>query len=686
MIISRRCAWGVALLLSVSGGLRGADRDLRLPPVQAVPQGSAQSVDATAAQEVAPATQAGDVLANVPGIAVRDRANAAQDLQVQSRGFGARSSFGIRGLRLLLDDLPISANDGQGSLGNWLLPAIGRVEVLRGPQALLQGNAAGGVLAAYTAEPAGLGGWMQLGASAAARHLVDAGWQSRDGDGGQAWRVDLRRQRGDGDRPHSGFERTQAQAWMRGSDERMQWLGLVNLLDAPWAQDPLGLGATQWREGVATDANALRFDTRKSVRDGLAGGRVDWSLSDEWRLDATLHAGQRSVLQYLAVPVAAQAAPGSGGGVIDLGRARHGLSMALTHAADADEWRFGIEAADTREHRRGYENFVGERLGVRGALRRDERNRIAARDAFAAWSREWTADWRVALGLRRSGLRVTSVDRYLQNGDDGGRRRFSSSDASLSLARSRADGGRRWFAVGSGFEAPTLNELAYRPDGSGGLNDALAPARSVMVDAGIVQPWRGARFEAAAFAIRTRDDLVPAVNRGGRASFRNAERVTRRGVEAAYERAIGDRHTLRAAATWIDARFDRGFSYLVPGDAAPRVVADGARVPGIARHQASLDFDGRSRDGRTRWRARLQAQSALPADDRNTVAAPGSARLDLAASHALTADWSAWLRVDNALDRRAVGSVIVNEGNARYFEPAPGRVIWLGLNWSGLRP
>lgn len=690
-MIAKRCLRPVQdglvaciFLLGVATGEAAPTRLHRIDVTAPRTAGSAAVVDAKRAQRAATALQPGELLATVPGIAVRDRANAAQDLQVQSRGFGARSSFGIRGLRLMLDGLPVSANDGQGSLGNWLLPTLGRVEVLRGPQALMMGNAAGGVLAAHVAEPEADAALLRLAVGGDGQQLVDVGLLRRDDERAPAWRVDARSAHGQGARPHSAFERHQAQVWLRGGPaDGVQWRWLANVLDAPRAQDPIGLTPTQWRQGVVTDPAAQRFNTRKSVRDGLLGGRFDLDLSTQRRATAIVYGGQRDVRQFLALPVAAQSAPGSAGGVIELHRDRSGLMLAMAGDSADWSWHGGVEFSLTDEARRGYENFQGERLGVIGALRRDERNRVLGQDLFASLVRPLPDDHELALGLRHSELRMRTHDRFLANGDDSGVRRFASTDASLSLSRDSAAGGRRWIAIGSGYEAPTLNELAYRSDGGSGLNDMLAAARSRMVDLGLSEPALGGRADLSLFHIDTRDDIVPAANRGGRASFRNAERTTRRGLELAFEAALGAQLRLQWAATWIDARFERGFSYLVPGESVPRVVPDGARIPGIAARQVAMDLEWSSRDARTHLRARGQANASLPADDRGLASAPGSARVDLAAARRFGRDWQLSARIDNLLDRELIGSVIVNEANARHFEPGPGRTFWLGLEWSG---
>ncbi|HUB89988.1 MAG TPA: Plug domain-containing protein, partial [Dyella sp.] len=98
-----------------------------------------------------PGVNLSEALVGVPGVLARDRQNYAQDEQFSIRGFGARSSFGVRSIRLFVDGIPATLPDGQGQISDFDLNMGGRLEVLRGPFSVLYGNAAGGVVQLWTA-------------------------------------------------------------------------------------------------------------------------------------------------------------------------------------------------------------------------------------------------------------------------------------------------------------------------------------------------------------------------------------------------------------------------------------------------------------------------------------------------------------------------------------------------------
>lgn len=631
-------------------------------------------------------------LGSVPGVLVRERQNLAQDTQLSIRGFGARATFGVRGVRLYSDGIPATMPDGQGQLSHFALAAGDRIEVIRGPFSALHGNSSGGVVQLWTAQGHAPGS-MQLhlsGASHATRTAslrLDGGSQDQaTGYRVSAWRLDT-----DGYRDHSAARRTLLDARLSHALRDGGELKLVgNLLDAPDAQDPLGLDRAQWRANPRqATPQALQYDTRKSVRQGQLGAHWRQPLGSTATVHATAYGGQRTVTQFLAVPVAAQASPLSGGGVIDLDSGYGGMDARATWQwGDGNlELTVGASAERQDQHRRGYENFDGARLGVRGALRRDQDDVVSSMDQYAqAWWR-MTPRWWLQAGARHSRVRFRSHDRYITtaNPDDSGRVDYSQVTPVAGVTFAPGPDLRLYVSAGRGFETPTFNELAYRADGRGGLALELRPAVSDNLELGAKwrSPSANAQLEAALFRADTRDELAVARNSGGRSSYRNAGHARRQGLELSAQARRG-RLGVQLAGTWLDARFRDGFPFCAgAGCTVPNaVVPAGARIPGLPRRHGllRLDWDG----GQWRTALELAGASAVNVDDRGLASAPGHALLHLQASR----DWRyargtlrGLLRVGNLLDRRHVGSVIVNEGNGRYYEPGPGRSLLLGLEW-----
>src|SRR5579859_3943172 len=153
-------------------------------------------------------------LISVPGVSVQSRQNYAQDLQISVRGFGARSSFGVRGVRLYSDGIPGTMPDGQGQFSQFDLSSAGRIEVLRGPFSALYGNSSGGVIAVFT-EDAGPGhsvaGTAEYGTFNTQRYAV----KTTGGDEVVNYVVDATHFQTDGYRFHSDAERNNFNAKLR---------------------------------------------------------------------------------------------------------------------------------------------------------------------------------------------------------------------------------------------------------------------------------------------------------------------------------------------------------------------------------------------------------------------------------------------------------------------------------------
>ncbi len=654
----------------------------------------------------------------VPGLAIRNRNNYAQDLQLSIRGFGARSSFGIRGVRLYVDGIPATQPDGQGQLTHIDLSSVDRIEVLRGPFSALYGNSSGGVVQAFTEDGrdvARLVPSFAAGSDATARIGVKAAGSLGDATTASSSRFDYvlstNRFETDGPREHSAARRDLGNAKLAFRLDAKTTITLVaNAVDLPRAQDPLGLTRSQFeRDPKSVDASALQFDPRKSFTQTQAGAIVEHELDANHRVRVLVYGGSRATQQFQAIPVAAQTPVTSAGGVIDLERKYVGADLRYTHrtllAGQAMSIVAGLAIDRLDEHRRGFENFsdvvgaIGNRVlgvqGVQGALRRDEDNDVRNVDEYLQASWTFAPRWTLDAGVRHSIVRFASNDRYVVvtpsgiNPDDSGRVRYQATLPVAGLLFRATPALHLYATAGRGFETPTFNELSYRPDGATGLNFALKPAKSDSVEAGIKSrmsmPYGSSlRLNAAIFSTRTDDEIVTLSNIGGRSTFTNAGRTQRRGAELSLDWSFANDWRVQAAYTLLDARYRDGFATCnaTPCIKPTLLIPSGNRIPGVSSNSAYLELAYAPVRG---WRAGLEARYAgkVHVDDANSDAASRYAVLNARAGYLWRLSrWSieGYTRIDNLTDRRYAGSVIVNEGNRRYFEPAQGRAWLVGAS------
>lgn len=640
-----------------------------------------------------------EALSRVPGLTVNARGNHAQDLQISSRGFGARAPFGVRGLRLYTDGIPATMPDGQGQVTHFDIAGAQRIEVLRGPFSALYGSSSGGVISLISAAPLRQAFHIDADTGSDGTRQWRAGAEAPLGNG---W--DLRLQGShfetDGPRPHSRARRDLANlrlGWRGASDSVTV---LLNSIDQP-AQDPLGLSRAQW-SGAGSSSRAIttpqaqQFDTRKAANQTQLGAQWKHRFADAGALESgqlMAYTGRRSVKQWQSIPVAVQQASATQpGGVVDFDRGYRGLDARLTWGWLLPDGQrnarlvAGVSVEQQDERRRGFENFVAgaqgsaPRLGVTGALRRDERNTARSSDAYLQGEVDLHRDVSATLGLRAGVLSIASRDFYVSgaNGDDSGALRFRYATPVAALQWWASPALNLYVSAGQGFESPTLAELAYgaRP----GLNDALQAQRSRQLEAGA--KWRGdasgMSADVALFRVATRDEIGVLSNTGGRATYQNVGRTTRQGVEAAGRWQFTPTWRAQVALTWLDAVHRDGFS--TPGGP----VAAGTRIAGTVDKSLFAELAWRVRPA-TEAAVELRASGRVPVNDMNSDFAGGASVWALRLSQSLalpTGELRLLARVDNAADRRYVGSVIVNEGNGRYFEPAAGRTWLLGMKWT----
>jgi iron complex outermembrane receptor protein len=651
---------------------------------------SVDTIDAATIRNAQPLVNLSETLVRVPGIVAHNRQNYAQDLQISSRGFGARSTFGVRGVRLYQDDIPATMPDGQGQTGSFSLLSARRIEVLRGPFSALYGNASGGVISVFTEEGSDEPR-AEIVASAGSYEMWTAGLKlSGSGAGGRYVAAASRFDTG-GYRDHSAARRDLINAKATFDLAGTTKITLVGSQQVqPDTQDPLGLNRAQWEaDPRQADSAATTFDTRKTIHQLQGGAAIEHKLTDQWSLRATGYAGHRVVRQYLALRGDGAT---SSGGVTDLDRDFGGVDVRAV-------WRgklgggpltFTVGGAWDRqdERRRGFVNNNGDL----GDLRRDEDDVVTATAGYAQAQWDFAPRWSLTAGVRVNDVRFRSTDHYIvgPNPDDSGSRSFSRATPVAGLVFHATDGLNLYASYGEGFETPTFAELAYQPNGTG-LNFALDASTSRAFEIGA--KWlagRAHRVNVAAFAIRTDDEIVVDAATGGRTTFKNAGRTKRYGAEVLWDADYGGGWTSHVALTWLSAEFDDAFTSGAP----PVVVPAGNKLPGVppTSAYAEVAYSPPALPGFAVG-AELQHEGKIYVNERNSDAAPAYVIGNLRATYTRTIDTpsamlpkgvtiSVYGRVNNIADRNYIGSVIVADTNGRFFEPAPGRNWTAGVSFN----
>lgn len=639
-------------------------------------------------RQAAPRVNLSESLGAVPGLQVQNRQNYAQDLQLSIRGFGSRSTYGVRGLRIYVDGIPATMPDGQGQTSNIDIGSVDTIEVLRGPFSALYGNSSGGVINVTSqtgTQPPTVEASSYYGSFGTWHYGMKA--TGAVGDGSHAGDVDYtvstNRFTTHGYRDHSGARKNLANARLgvRINDVSKLTL-LLNSVDIK-ANDAGGLTADEWRDNPRQSPRGDQYNTRKNTRQTQAGLRYERQLSAQDDLSVMMYAGERETTQFQSIPRAPQLKPSHAGGVIDLTRHYQGIDTRLTHRGELlvpVTLTAGLDYENMSERRKGYENFVmvngAPQYGEQGALRRNERNLMWNVDPYLQTQWQLTDKLSLDAGVRYSSVWFDSNDYYITpgNGDDSGDASYHKWLPAGSLKYALTDAWNVYLSAGRGFETPTINELSYRSDNQSGLNFGLKPSTNDTVEIGSKTRIGNGLFTAALFQTNTDNEIVVDSSSGGRTSYKNAGKTRRQGMELGLDQQFGESWRLKAAWTWLDATYRTN----VCDDAS----CNGNRIPGIARNMGYASFGYQPEQG---WYAGsdIRYMSDIMANNENTAKAPSWTVVGLTTGYKWSygrMDMDLFGRIDNLFDREYVGSVIVNESNGRYYEPAPGRNYGIGLN------
>ncbi len=620
-----------------------------------------------------------ETLKGVPGLQLNNRENYAQDLQISMRGFGARSTFGVRGIRLYVDGIPATMPDGQGQTSNIDLSSLDHVEILGGPFSALYGNSSGGTILTSTKQGQG-------------KDSIEVGYS---GGSHQKSRADIILQGGaekanepsyvvsssyfdtDGYRDHSAAKKVLSNAklsWDLEDGSKVNWI--VNHVDIN-ADDPQGLNREQWQANPKQVNDAANiYDVRKEINQTQTG--LTWSkpITDQHELYAMAYLGHREVTQYQSIPQVPQNNPRHAGGVIDFSRDYYGTDLRWTGKDLLPHTRFtaGLAFDYMDEDRQGYENFVlvnnQPQYGIKGNLRRDEQNILWNLDPYLQASWDFMPSWTLDSGLRYSNVHYESNDHYIVtgNGDDSGKTNYNKVLSSVALSWKINPDLNAYASYAKGFETPTFTEMAY--SANEGMNFNLTAASSDNYELGLKSQNRFGDFTAAIFQSKTKDDIVSAGTIDGRATYKNADKTLREGVELSWNKNLWQDLKAEASYSFIDATFDAA----IPAS----TVQKGTKIPGIAKNQAFAALGWQPETGFNAG-VDVRYMDKVYVDDANTDTAPSYTTVSANVGYIWkNDDWKvrSFARVDNLFDRNYVGSVIVNDGNGRFFEPADG------LNWS----
>ncbi len=646
-------------------------------PISRVAQG-VTSVDPASIQRARPTLGLDEDLTLVPGVAASSQYNFSLGTKLSIRGLGARAGFGVRGIRILVDGIPLTNADGQAKLNNLDLATAGSIEVIRGPSSTLYGNAAGGVISVRTQAPPpeALAGQARVtfGDYGAGTRLGNlAKWQAQLGGrlGAADYMASVSHTSVDGFRDHSRGVLTQLGGVASYALDPKSSLRLVlNVADQPLGQNPgaLTLDTALARPQAAAPTNVRlgAAEDDRQIQSGVGYARQVGAS----KLDVMVYGLNRTVNNPTVTSV------------IDLNRHAGGVrsSMSTPFALGGVGVTLieGVDVELQRDARREYVPLAG---GARGAQTRDQIDRVASVGPFAEGELALMPRLRLSAGARYDNVQFNTDDFFLSDGDNSGARSLHAVSPKASLLYDLGELGSAYLTVATSFQTPTTTELINAPPApgqaccQGGFNQNLNPERAVSWEAGTHGTLAGwLRYDLAAYTMQVRDEIIsyrlPSIDRD---FYRNAGRARHRGLEVGLQAAVTDFLELDGAYTLSR------FTFL--DDVVSGVQYAGNRLPGVAPEEltgrATLHLRGFDTE------AEVQHVASYFVNDANTASNPAytvaNLRLDGRRNFARLGA-APFFAVENVFDKRYNSAVVINAAGGRYYEPAPGRHYLVGLS------
>ncbi len=657
----------------------------RLEQQQFDTPGSVQVIDEDTLRSSGAQVNLSDTLVRVPGVVALNRNNYAQDVQISIRGFGARASFGLRGIRLITDGIPATIPDGQGQSSTVSLTSASRIEVLTGPLAQLYGNSSGGVIQTYTREAGDTPEVStQIFGGSFGMVRTDASVSGRSGDVGIV--TDYSTFGIDGYRVNNDTQRRQSNSvitWNVKEDTKARFI--LNTFDMPLAEDPAGLTQAQYdadpkQAGLLTEARR----TRKAVTQNQIGTVVDHRIDRNLSVMTRVYAGDRSNLQYQSTNA-----------WVGLSRNFSGVGFQINGNQELQSgggltWTVGADYDLSKEVRQGGAASSGEKSG---SLTRNEVNKATNADLFAQMNWMISPSWTATVGVRSSNVELSSKDNQDTAGsaDDGsGSVRYQATSPVAGLTWHLSDNLNVYANVGNGFETPTLSETAYGTSGVltvATFNKTLLASTSKQIELGTkFKPTTTSQLNLAVFDINTDNELVVEASSSGRTSYKNASKTKRTGIELAHSQFWTPQIKSHVSMTAMSVKYSQAYS--TNSDTIP----SGNSLPAVPANQFSGSVSwtqnpsvGNAFTPGSVVIAEMVSRSRIYANDVNTANAPGYSIVNLRAQQKYkynSVNITSYAAVDNLLDKKAIGSVIVNASASKFFEPALPRNYTLGLQAS----
>ena len=598
-----------------------------------------------------------DFTNSIPGLFTSSSNNFSQDLRISIRGFGARSAFGIRGIKLIVDGIPETTPDGQSQLDNLPLGLISNIEIIRGPSSMLYGNSSGGVININTLSDNSVPYFKTSTIFGAYQYQSIQRTRVFDWNNSSLV-VHYDKRRSNGYRDFSGYKSSILNLkYLRDLDEKNKIVLQINFTDSPYAKDAGGLKLSEVEDDRRqARKNNFNYDTYEKVKHIKTGFSWKHLNDDNSSIDSYFFYQKRDFNSKL---------PFNYGGIIFLERDYYGIGTKYSKQYFSDNKSrtitLGIDHSNQQDDRERFKNNLGEK----GENTFDQIEKFKNTGLYFINQTSYTSGLLFRYGVRYDENRIgTDSEAFIS---------LNKFNPSLGVSYSISDSDNIYFSTGTSFETPTLNELSNNPNGNG-LNKNLDPSSSVNYEIGWRKTTSNLMFEAIAYLINTDNEILPyeLEQFPGKNFYRNVGSTRRYGIELSSQLLFSN-GKLNLSYTNAKNTFN---DFILGGNDL-----SGLSLPGIPNQILDVELIfNLSKRSTLLIDNRLIGE--LFADNLNETQVSSYNLLNITYSKQIFNNSEIYLGVNNLLDVNYFDNIRINAFGKRYYEPAPKRNIHFGLNLS----
>jgi len=606
-----------------------------------------------------------DYIINIPGLFALNSNNFSQDLRVSIRGFGARSAFGIRGIKIIVDGIPETTPDGQGQIDNLDLGIIKNIEIIKGPASSLYGNASGGVISIYTTDSFDknyINSGLTFGSYNFQQYQISAGY----GNQKNSLIVQGTKTQTDGFRTQSGFKNYNLNLRMKHLfSENTKLIVHLNYSDSPYAGDAGGLTFEEVKED--------RQQARSRNLDFMTGEQIDQfkigiSFNHKWSKSTFNNYGFYSSRNFYGL------LPFEFGGIVDLNRDYFGLGSSYTLKIQGkklqNSLQFGYDLASQKDDRSRFKNLNGQQ----GDNTLDQIESFRSIGVYAL-NHLSVGKFLIRMGIRFDHNNLKAEDLFLSNGDQSGNINLKALNPSLGISYQLQKQQYIYTNFSTSFETPVLSELSANPNNEGGFNASLIAQKAINYELGYKLKTKNSRLEIALFEIETSNDIVPyeLEDFPGRTFYKNAGKTLRNGIEFNYKLKLAENLNINVGYTLSIFNYT---SYITPNGNF-----NDNQLPGIPKHMGSFAFNYTNKKGLNilldnRYVGNLYANDSNSVKDNSYFITNLNFGYKLKSNRA---NITPFLGINNLFNTLYNDNIRINAFGSRYYEPAPGINIFGGV-------